>query len=92
MSTPYSNGKSNNNCKNVFQSGNVSEFLIELLQRLYELRNQLFHGGATYNSRVNRKQLKDATNILEKLIPIIIEIMICHKEEDWGKVAFPVVN
>jgi hypothetical protein len=83
---------SNNKCRHVFQTGNVKEFLTALLKRLYELRNQLFHGGATYNGRVNRKQLKDASNILNKLLPIIIEIMIINKEDDWGAVAFPVIN
>jgi len=26
------------------------------------------------------------------LIPIIIEIMMQHPEEDWGRLLFPVIN
>ena len=82
----------NINFQKYFQKSNVAEILTELLKRLYVLRNQLFHGGATYNGRVNRKQLKDACGILEKLVPIIIEIMIDNKGENWGKVSFPLIN
>ena len=70
----------------------VGAFLMLFLNRLYTLRNQIFHGGATYKGRVNRQQVKDASSILGRLIPIIIEIMVINKEENWGKVYYPVIN
>jgi hypothetical protein len=70
----------------------VPEVLELVLERLYTLRNQVFHGGSTYMGKANRQQLKDATSILGQLIPIIIEIMIEHKDEDWGKVHYPLVE
>ena len=74
------------------QDENVPELLCTVLGRLYVLRNQLMHGGATYKSRVNRKQVKDGSNILAALMPIIIEIMMAAPKEDWGKIAWPVVK
>ncbi|MGQ0286763.1 hypothetical protein ACT2CV_06135 [Pasteurellaceae bacterium 22721_9_1] len=61
--------------------------------RLYTLRNQIIHGGATYQSRVNREQLRDGCNILSLLIPAMLNIMLQHHAEiDWGKPFYPVVN
>ena len=63
-----------------------------VLERLYTLRNQLIHGGSTYNSKLNRTQLRDACNILQLLVPIIIDIMLENGEHDWGVIAYPVVS
>ena len=69
------------------------EDLIEVvLERLYTLRNQLIHGGATYNSKLNRSQLRDACNIMQLLVPIIIDIMLENGEHDWGEIAYPVIH
>lgn len=54
-----------------------TELLMSIVaDRLYVLRNQLVHGGATWNSAANRQQLADAVAILSTLMPIIIELMI----------------
>lgn len=64
----------------------TDSILVHLFNRLYTLRNQLIHGGATFNSRVNRAQLKDGCNILSLLIPSMLQIMMeNHNEIDWGK-------
>jgi len=70
----------------------VNLLLGVVLDRLYVLRNQLIHGGATYNSKVNRSQVKDAGNILNLLVPIIIEIMMENGSEDWGNIYYPVIK
>lgn len=70
---------------------NVPALLEIVLDRLYILRNQLFHGGATYKSKVNRSQLVDGTRILEILIPIVIDIMLQNQDEDWGRILYPVI-
>jgi hypothetical protein len=36
--------------------------------------------------------VKEGSRILEKLIPIFIEIIPENPEEDWGKLLFPVVK
>lgn len=71
---------------------NTSGLLDIILDRLYVLRNQLIHGGATYKSEINRTQLKDGTRILEMLIPIIIDIMLQNPNEDWGRILYPVIK
>lgn len=73
-------------------SGNTPQLLGVLFNRLYTLRNQLIHGGATWNSSVNRKQLKDCANLLGKLVPVIIELMMAHPETLWGDACYPVVE
>lgn len=59
--------------------------------RLYTLRNQLIHGGATCNSSANRQQLKDCTGLLNKIIPTIIEIMMDSADTLWGDPVYPLV-
>lgn len=63
-----------------------------VLQRLYTLRNQLIHGGATWNSRVNRDQLRDANGFLHKLVPALLDIMMRNPNELWGDANYPVVT
>ena len=56
-----------------------------VLSRIYTLRNQLVHGGATWGSSVNREQMRDCTNFMAKLVPLVIEIMMDHPETLWGR-------
>ena len=76
---------------NCLSKQNIEGLIEIVLERLYTLRNQLIHGGATYNSKLNRSQLKDACNIMQLLVPIIIDIMLENGEHDWGEIAYPVV-
>ncbi len=81
-----------NKASRFMSEGRVADLLYEVLTRLYVLRNQLFHGGATFQGKVNRSQVKDGAAMLEKLVPVNIEIMIQNKQEDWGKASFPPVE
>jgi hypothetical protein len=76
---------------NCLSKQNIEGLIEIVLERLYTLRNQLIHGGATYNSKLNRSQLRDACNIMQLLVPIIIDIMLDNGEHDWGEIAYPVV-
>jgi hypothetical protein len=78
--------------RNYLAHQQVPELLGVVLDRLYTVRNQLIHGGATYSSKVNRAQVKDAGQILEFLIPIIIDIMLENIDEDWGVINYPVID
>jgi hypothetical protein len=62
-----------------------------VFDRLYVLRNQLVHGGATWNSGVNRQQVKDGVAILGSLLPIVLDLMIAHPDADHGEILYPVV-
>jgi hypothetical protein len=63
-----------------------------IFDRLYVLRNQLVHGGATWNGKVNRRQVADGANILQALVPAIVALMLEHPEGDWGEIAYPVIQ
>jgi hypothetical protein len=63
-----------------------------VLSRIYVLRNQLLHGGATWGSSVNREQLRDCTNFMAKLAPLVIEVMMDHPGTLWGQGTYPVVE
>ncbi|SDT86810.1 hypothetical protein SAMN05216296_0049 [Pseudomonas pohangensis] len=73
-------------------SNNSPAVLGIVLNRMYVLRNQLMHGGATWNSTVNRDQLRDCVNFLGKLVPLVIEIMLDNPDTLWGDASFPVVQ
>lgn len=70
----------------------VPELLSIVLDRLFVLRNQLLHGGATYGSSINREQVNDGSTLLGALVPIMIEIMLATDQEDWGEIYYPLVD
>jgi hypothetical protein len=63
-----------------------------VFDRLYVLRNQLVHGGSTWNSSVNRDQVRDGAAVLGTLLPIFIDIMMDNPYRDWGRPFYPVVE
>ena len=63
-----------------------------IFSRLYTLRNQILHGGAAWNSNVNRDQIRDGVNILAKLVPVLISIMMDNPNTLWGDPCYPVVD
>jgi hypothetical protein len=72
-----------------FDTGRI---LLVLFDRLYVLRNQLVHGGATWNSSINRAQVKDGAAVLGWLLPVFIDIMLENPDRDWGKPFYPVIK
>ena len=72
--------------------GDTAILLSIVFSRLYTLRNQLLHGGATWNSAVNRSQLHDGRELLGKLIPLMIHLMLENPRTLWGDACYPVVD
>ena len=75
----------------------IHTVLREVFSRLYVLRNQLFHGGATFATGWGRSQVRDGRRIMASLVPEILKIMHTDIEKNpdsdtWGAVAFPRVN
>lgn len=66
--------------------------LAVVFSRLYTLRNQLIHGGATWNGKINRDQLRDCVAILGQLVPLVIEIMLDNPNTLWGDACYPVLE
>lgn len=58
--------------------------LVTLFRRLYTLRNQLVHGGATWKSRLNRYSVRSGERILGFVMPIFLRIMRENSDHDWG--------
>ena len=75
-----------------FQNSNTVLVLKFVFDRLYVLRNQLVHGGSTWNSNVNRNQVRDGTAILGFLMPVFIDIMMDNPSKDWGEPFYPVIE
>ena len=73
-------------------SKDTSSILCIIFQRLYTLRNQLVHGGSTWNSEANREQLTDACRFMLKLLPAILALMMEHPQRFEGKPYYPYVQ
>lgn len=68
------------------------KLLAIVLARIYTLRNQLIHGGATWASSVNREQIRDCVSIMGELVPAVIEIMMDSPGTLWGDASYPVIT
>jgi hypothetical protein len=69
---------------------NTRAVLAVIFDRLYVLRNQLMHGSATWNSSVNRDQVRDGANIMGQMVPAVISIMLDSGSKVWGNPMYPV--
>ena len=81
----------NKEAAQALRQGDSRVFLRILFDRLYVLRNQLLHGGATWNSSRNRHQVEDGARILEYLTPLFLDIMLDNPQSDWKNPWYPVV-
>jgi len=84
--------KSKRSIATALSDRDTARILATLFDRLYVLRNQMVHGGATWNSSVNRNQIRDGAAVLGCLMPIFIDIMMDHPARDWGQPYYPVVE
>ena len=84
--------KANKRAFNALAEQDTHAVLMVIFDRLYTLRNQIVHGGATYESRLNRSQLKDGCQILRSIIPSIIQVILNNPTHNWGKPFYPVVT
>jgi hypothetical protein len=66
--------------------------LSTMFDRLYVLRNQIVHGGSTWNSSINRDQVRDGAAVLGCLLPLFVDIMMDNPDRDWGKPYYPVLS
>ena len=71
---------------------NTAVVLSILFDRLYVLRNQVIHGGATWDSSANRNQVRDGAALLGCLLPVFIDLMMDHPDAEWAMPMYPVVE
>ena len=74
------------------QREDTTRILDLIFDRLYVLRNQVFHGAATWQSSVNREQIKDSKNILAFMVPIFVDLMMSNPNTYWGRPCYLVVE
>lgn len=73
-----------------FQKPNRLPVLRLIFERLYVMRNQVFHGASTKGGKLNRRALQASATVLMDLLPAMLEIMIEYGIcEDWGRVCYP---
>ncbi|KFZ37104.1 hypothetical protein HR45_12790 [Shewanella mangrovi] len=70
----------------------TEKVLAIVCDRLYTLRNQLIHGGATWQSAANRDAMRDCTEVMACLVPTVIGIMMDHPNTLWGAPIYPIVD
>jgi hypothetical protein len=70
----------------------TAEILSIMFTSLYTLRNQLIHGGATWQGSVNREQVRIGGQVLSRFVPLLIELMMKNPNELWGDPSYPVVK
>ena len=75
----------------------VHGILKSVFSRLYTLRNQIFHGGATFSEGWGQAQVRDGSRIMAAIVPTVLRIMqndINHNPHSdvWGMVSYPRVN
>lgn len=75
-----------------FTTRDVGNVLRKLFERLYVLRNQMVHGGATWGGKVNRAQVTVGARLMKLLLPTFITLMLDNPDYGWGKPYYPVVN
>ena len=71
---------------------NTEKVLSIIFERLYTLRNQLIHGGATWESAVNRDQIRDGVKIMSQIVPAMLSIMLNNNPKLIGSPCYPVVS
>lgn len=72
----------------------IADVLGIVVDRLYQLRNQILHGGTTFAKTWGRPQMKQGCEIMATLVPAIIAIMESDIDRNpgstiWGDVAYP---
>lgn len=72
-----------------FANQDTATVLGIVLSRIYVLRNQLVHGGATWQSQLNRDQIRDCNAFMGELVPLIIKLMMDHPNTLWGDASYP---
>ena len=75
----------------------VHSVLEIVFRRLYVLRNQIFHGGATFGTGWGKDQVRQGSRLMASLVPAVLDIMRADIEANpdtdiWGKVAYPRIN
>lgn len=78
--------------KSALYSSKTASLMRILFDRVYVLRNQLVHGGATYGSKLNREVIEAGHVFLSQIVPRLTAVLLRYPEVQLGPVIYPVVN
>lgn len=79
--------------KRSLETQDSESLLVILFSRIYTLRNQIFHGGSTYDSKANRAALGNACQLLEAYTELFLTVILENPhEEEWGKPYYPYIT
>ena len=69
----------------------TQRILKTIFERLYVLRNQVFHGSTTsvQSGTTGRRQLVEGFNIMQHLVPLFACITMTHDDHGWALPEFP---
>lgn len=84
--------KANHRVKKAIEDQDTQTILRVVFERIYTLRNQIIHGGATFDGSLNREQVRDACDILSMFVPLMLRIMKANPDSDWGKPFYPPIT
>lgn len=72
-------------------SHNETESILKyLFERIKMLRNQIFHGSSSADTRRNRDALVPGILLLEELLPLLVRVMIKHGAQiRWPDIPYP---
>ena len=62
------------------REGGTQSVLEILFDRLRELRNEMVHGGATWEDSANRDQVEDGARIMSRLLPVFLDLMMDYPD------------
>ena len=64
-----------------------------IFDRLYVVRNQIIHGGATWGTGRNREQVRDGARIMALLVPVFVELIESNpKDINWDPPGYSLVG
>ena len=72
-----------------YEQGNVRAVFREVFWRVYQLRNQVLHGGTTFGTGRGRSQIEQGLAFMELIVPLIIEVMEANPRTKWGNISYP---
>ncbi len=85
--------RSRNVIEKAYQIEDWNKIARELLNRIYLVRNQLVHGAATCNSKLNREVVLKCASVLRDLLVAFSVVIIDHgRYKDWGSLCYPPQN
>ncbi|MFZ4722059.1 MAG: hypothetical protein ACOYMI_02780 [Phycisphaerales bacterium] len=81
------------NAREHLREGRHGAVLDRVLDRIHFVRNQLVHGGSTFNGRLNRAAVRRASQMMDHLLACFLQVLMEHGYvDDWGGLCYPPID